>query len=145
MSRDDKNLNTNLPPARLELEKTRLRVEEGELVRRNESGGIVTRVPLDDIESVRYARDLSLFAVVTWAFSAGLAAIGYFVSENNIVSVALYVLASLGAAFGLIGLMNDVLLVKTRGEDIRIACADPGDEVAGFALSLKTMTGGGRE
>lgn len=145
MSDDDKFLNTNLPPARLELEQTRLRVEEGELIRRNKTGGIVTRVPLDDIEGVRYARDLSLFAVVTWLFSAGLAAIGYFVSENNVVSVALYVLSSLGAAFGLIGLLNDVLLVKTRGENIRIGCLDPGDEVAGFAASLKTMIGGGRE
>jgi len=145
VSDDDKYLNTNLPPARLELQRTRLRVEEGELVRRNEGGGIVTRVPLDDIEAVRYARDLSLFALVTWAFSAGLAAIGYFVSENNVVSVALYVLAILGAAFGMIGLLNDVLLVKTRGETIRIACLDPGDEVEGFAMSLKAMTGGGRE
>lgn len=145
MSDDEKNNKLNLPPARLELQQTRLRVEEGELVRRNQTGGIVTRVPLDDIEGVRYARDLSLFAVVTWMFSAGLAAIGYFVSENNVVSVALYVLASLGAAFGLIGLLNDVLLVKTRGENMRIACADPADEVAGFAMSLKAMTGGGRE
>jgi hypothetical protein len=145
VSDDEKNNKLNLPPARLELQQTRLRVEEGELVRRNVSGGIVTRVPLDDIEGVRYTRDLSLFAVVTWLFSAGLAAIGFFVSENNVVSVALYVLASLGAAFGLIGLLNDVLLVKTRGENIRIACSDPGDEVAGFAMSLKAMTGGGQE
>ena len=58
---DEKSNHVHLPPARLELQRTRLRVEEGELIRRNETGGIVTRVPLDDIEGVRYARDLSLF------------------------------------------------------------------------------------
>ena len=133
----------DLPPASLELRKTYLRVEEGELVRRNEAGGVVMRVPLDDLESVAYVREFNPFSFAILLVAGGIAAIGYFVSQYNVVTVLLYVLAMLLGVFGLFGLRGDVVLVRTRGEAVRIASPDQADEVAGFVASLKQLCGGG--
>ncbi|MDB5313061.1 MAG: hypothetical protein JWO38_7263 [Gemmataceae bacterium] len=135
----------DLPAASLDLRQTRLRVEEGELVRRNESGGVVMRVPFDDVESVAYVRELNTFAVATILVAGGLVAIGYYVSEYNVVRVLLYVGAMLIGVFGLFALRGDVIEVRTRGESLRIPSPDPTDEVIGFVMSLKQLCGGRRD
>jgi hypothetical protein len=140
----DENKEPDLPPATLELRQTRLRVEEGELVRRNETGGIIMRVPLDDIETVQFVRKLNALAFAALGVAAGMVAIGYFVSEYNVVTVLLYVAAMFLAVFSLIGVREDVFVVRSRGEDIRVSCPDPSDAVAGFAASLKPLVGGPR-
>jgi hypothetical protein len=47
--------------------------------------------------------------------AAGMVAIGYFVSEYNVVTVLLYVAAMFLAVFSLIGVRVDVFVVRSRG------------------------------
>ena len=131
----------DLPPAALELRKTRLRVEEGELVRRNELGGAVMQVPLDDIESIIYSREISMFAIVMIVMAGGFASIGYFVSNYNVLNVILYVLAMLLCSFGVFGFRDDVIVLRTRGENFRITPPDQTDDVVGFVVSVKRLCG----
>lgn len=74
--------------------------------------------------------------------AAGLAALGYWVSEYNVVSVLLYVAALFLAAFGITMVRNDTLALTVRGKQVRIDCPDSADEVRGFATSLGRLIGG---
>ncbi|OWK36376.1 hypothetical protein [Fimbriiglobus ruber] len=132
------------PPSVLELTKTRLAVEDGELVRRNDAGGVTMRIPLDDIEAIEFRRPFNPFCGVFVALAGGFAAVGYYVSEYNLLTVFLYISAMLLGLFGLLSAREDTVVVMSRGEPIRISCPDPADEASGFVASLRGLIGGPR-
>lgn len=51
------------PQGLLVLPKTRLSVEDGELIRRGEPGGVIMRFPLDDVEAVDFVRPFNSFSL----------------------------------------------------------------------------------
>lgn len=130
------------PPTTLGLAKTRLVVEDGELIRRDEAGGVMLRFPLDDVEAVEFVRPFNPFALVALGFGAGLGAIGYFVSDYNVVTVFLYVAGMASVLMSLMGMFNDVVLLRVRGEEIRIESPDVANDIRGFVASLRSMVGG---
>ena len=130
-------------PARLELPKTGLAVVGGELIRRTESGGINLRIPLDDLEAIEFTRPFSPSCLIPIALGLGLAAIGFFVSEYNVATIVLYVLALCLIAFGLFGTRSDTIILTARNQAaIRLSCDDAADVGAGFVLSVKASIGG---
>jgi hypothetical protein len=139
----DENTDANRPTRQLELTKTRLAVEDGELVRRSADDATVTRIPLDDLESCRYVRRFNPMSIAPLLLAIGLAALAYFVSEYNVVDVLLYTAALLVGAFAAFGLFEDIIEVRHRGESLRFECPDPTDEVRGFAVSLNRLLGRG--
>ena len=130
-------------PARvLVLPKTRMAVEGGELIRREEAGGVMMRFPLDDVDAVRFVRPFNPYCLLPIGLAGGLVALGVWASEYNVLSVLLYVGAMFLAAFGMFGLRNDTLVLTVRGEEIRIDSPDTAEDVRGFAASLGSLIGG---
>jgi len=131
------------PAPHLELPKTGLAVLDGELVRRSDKGGMLLRIPLDDIDAVEFSRPFNFTCLVPFGLAAGFVALGVLVSEYNVVTVILYVLALCLAAFALFGLRNDVVILFARNQPpVHLSCDDSSDVVSGFVLSLKALIGG---
>jgi hypothetical protein len=125
----------------LELAKTRLRVVSGELQRLNKSGGVMLRLPLHQIEAVEFRSFFDPVCIVFMAMGVGLGAIGYYVSESNILTSLLYVAGVLLFGFGLLGSVSPYFVIRSRGETIYIQFSDLGDEGQGFVSSLRHMIG----
>jgi hypothetical protein len=129
-------------PGLLALPKTRLTVEDGELIRRGDGGEVMMRFPLDDIEAVDFVRPFNLFSLIPLSLAGGLVALGIWVSTSNILSVLLYVAAMFLTAFAFFGLRNDTLVLTVRGKEVRTDCSETADDVLGFATSLGGLIGG---
>jgi hypothetical protein len=139
----DDNTDADRPTPQLELPKTRLAVVDGELVRRSGNGEVVTRIPLDDLESAIFRKQFNAMSFIPLAVCLGLAALAYFVSEYNVVDVVLYTAAILIGGFAAFGFFQDVIIVRSGGATLRFECPDSTDEVEGFALSLNRLLGRG--
>jgi hypothetical protein len=146
MNRDDApaGFETGWPDAslpRLELRGARLQVVGDELIRRNSRGGVVLRLRLDAIDEVTVRSRLDPMAAVILAFGLGLAALGCFVSESNILTTILYVIALLGAALAVIGIARTEIGIRLGEKTVPVypsgLVADGPDEVAGFVASLQ--------
>jgi hypothetical protein len=143
MSHDDDD--REQPRPYLELAKTRLSVEDGELLRRDDKGGIAMRIPLDDIESVRFSRPISFSPILPWFLAACLIALGRYFSESNTLSVLLYTFGAFAVFVGLVTIRKDTIFIRTRGEEMAIDCVEVADECQGFVASLRSMCGSNRE
>ncbi|HMP01244.1 MAG TPA: hypothetical protein PKD86_17215 [Gemmatales bacterium] len=119
----------------LELMKTRLRLEESELVQLNANGNPVMRLPLAKVKRLEFRRVLEPIGLAFLTVGLVLWCIGFFVSENNIVSTLLYVGAVLVAAFGLLGILSDRIFIQTDSTHLLLECPDPSSEGQGFVLS----------
>lgn len=128
--------------ADLELFKTGLRVQQGELVRLNKNGGIAMRLPLASIDSVEYLTRFDPFCVVFIAVGLGLGAIGHFVSESNLLTSLLYAGGIMLVGFGSLGMVMRVIQVRSATGTIHIQCSDLTDEGEGFVCSLQSLIGG---
>lgn len=125
----------------LELIKTRLLVVGRELQRLNTDGGVLLRLPIDDIQRVEFKKFLEWPVLVFFGVGAALAAIGYYVSENNILSSILYVVTAFIVGFGLIGMFGRYIVVHSSSGVNTINCSDLDDEGEGFVTSLRRMMG----
>ena len=128
----------------LELSKTRLRVRDGELQRRNAQGGVALRLPLADIEAIEWRYVFDPMCLVFMAMGSGVGAIGRFLVENNTFSGVLYVASVLMIGFGAIGLMGTYIVVQSGGKSFKIQCSDMNDEGEGFVASVEHMLRGAR-
>lgn len=131
-----------LPPPRLELRGAGLRVENGEFVHLNSTGGAIFRIPLDDIESVDYERTFNLAAVYMLLFSIGIAILGYQFSDYQMLSATIYFIAFTLGLISFIMLRVFRIVIRSRGERFSIIAPDVTDEIIGFVLSVKSMCGG---
>ncbi len=130
--------------ADLELFKTGLRVQQGELLRLNKNGGIAMRLPLAAIESVEFLTRFDPFCLVFIVVGLGLGAIGYRVSESNLLTSFLYAGGIMLVGFGSLGMVMRVIQVRSPSGIIRIQCHDLIDEGEGFVCSLQQLIGGGK-
>lgn len=129
-------------PPRLELRGAGLRVENGEFVHLNSTGGAIFRIPLDDIESIDYERTFNLAAVYMLLFSIGIAILGYQLSEYQLLAAAFYFIAFTLGLISFIMLRVFRIVIRCRGERFGIIAPDVTDEIIGFVLSVKSMCGG---
>lgn len=127
--------------ALLELIKTGLRVVDGELQRVNSQGGIVMRLSLRQIEAVEFCSRFDPFCLVFVAVGIGLGAVGYFVSENNLLTALLYAAGIMLVGFGLLGSVTRLIVVHCPGGITTIQCNDMVDEGEGFVCSLQALIG----
>jgi hypothetical protein len=130
--------------AELELFKTGLRVQHGELLRLNKNGGIAMRLPLAAIESVEFLTRFDPFCLVFIVVGLGLGAVGYRVSESNLLTSFLYAGGIMLVGFGSLGMVMRVIEIRSPSGTIRIQCSDLIDEGEGFVCSLQQLIGGGR-
>jgi hypothetical protein len=128
--------------ADLELFKTGLRVQHGELLRLNKNGGIAMRLPLATIESVEYLSRFDPFCTIFIGLGLSLGAVGYLVSENNLLTSLLYAGGIMLVGFGSLGMVMRVIRVRSSSGTIRIQCIDLIDEGEGFVCSLQSLIGG---
>jgi len=135
-------MNANYEPGRefndtLSLPKTGLRISNGELQRTGKDGAITMRLPLDTIEGVEFRTGFDPACLFIALVGFGLGAIGYFVSENNILTSLLYAAGVVLLGITLLAARYTRIVVKARGEVIRIQCIDLVDEGEGFVSSLR--------
>lgn len=123
----------------LELPKTRLLVFNGELQRLNQRDTVVLRLPLDSLRSIEYRRSFEPGMCIFLLVGVGLAAIGYFVSQNNIVTAALYAAAIILAGFSLLGTFGVKIIIVTDEGSNTIVCNDLNDEAEGFVRSVQHL------
>ncbi|MBM4072396.1 MAG: hypothetical protein FJ271_26230 [Planctomycetes bacterium] len=134
---------TGTEDADLELFKTGLRVQNGELLRVNKNGGIAMRLPLSSIESVEFLSQFDPFCLVFICVGLGLGAVGYLVSESNLLTSFLYAGSIMLVGFGSLGMVMRVIRVQSPTGIIRIQCNDLIDEGEGFVCSLQQLIGKG--
>lgn len=141
---DDYDISDDAPTASLELRQTLLRIQDGELQRRNQDGGCVMRIPLDDIEDVAVCRQFEPVALVFLAIAGGLGAIGHFVSENWLFTAILYVVGLVPLFIGLFGMRGHYIVIRSAGDEVRVLSKDESDETVGFVNSVRLLRGGDR-
>lgn len=130
--------------ADLELLKTGLRVQQGELLRLNKNGGIAMRLPLAAIESVEFLTRFDPFCLVFIGVGLGLGAVGYRISESNLLTSFLYAGGIMLVGFGSLGMVMRVIEVQSPTGVVRIQCNDLIDEGEGFVCSLQQLIGDGK-
>lgn len=121
----------------LELEKTHLQINNGELQRINKNGKVALRLPLTEVESVDFRRYFDPIGFVFSGIGLGLGAIGMFVSENNILTCLLYIAAVLVIGFAVIGSVAFHIIINTTDGETRVQCNDLPDEGWGFVTSMR--------
>jgi len=134
---DDQDQDSDLPY--LELSRTNLVVVDGELQRLNKHGGLVLRLPLSTVEAVEMRNYFDPFSLIFLGLGAGLAWIGYAVSENNILTIVLYVAALLLAGLAVFGCIGQHIIVQATTGVLKIHVADSAEEGAGFVASLNQI------
>lgn len=142
--RADEDSDAGMSDPVLELFKTGLRVQDGELQRVNAQGGITMRLPLGTIESVEFRTGFDPFCLVFITVGSGLGAVGYMVSENNLLTSLLYAAGILLVGFGLLGCVVRWVRVCAPAGTIHIQCNDLIDEGEGFVCSLQALIGGAK-
>jgi len=120
----------------LELALARLRVVGDELVRLNSRGSPVLRLRLCEIDEVAYGVGFDPMSVMFLSAALAAAAVGRFVSENSSLTALLYLGAFGGVLLAIFGSVRHQVVLRTAGKTLVVNCADPADEVAGFAASL---------
>jgi hypothetical protein len=120
----------------LELPLARLRVAGDELVRLNGRGNPVLRLPLRAIDQVSTGIGFDPMSALFLVAALGAAALGRFVSENNTLTVLLYLAAFGGVLLAIFGSVRQRVVLVTAGKPLAVNCPDAADEVAGFAASL---------
>jgi hypothetical protein len=119
-----------------------LRVLEGVLEWRNEQGGVLLRLPLEAVESVVLRYRFEPGSIVILGLAAGLAWVGWAVSESNWLTTLLYVAAILLGAIGLFGVIDHIVVIRSWNQTLRISCKDAAEEAAGFVMGLQTTMQG---
>ena len=122
----------------LELALTKLRVVGDELVRVNGRNNPVLRLKLREIDEVGTGTGFDPMSALFLAGALGAAAVGRFVvsEHNNALTVLLYLAAFGGVLLAIFGSVRQQIVLRTAGKTLVVNCADPADEVAGFAASL---------
>ena len=120
----------------LELALAKLRVVGDELVRLNGRNNPVLRLKLREVDEVSTGTGFDPMSALFLAAALGGAAVGRFVSENNALTVLLYLAAFGGVLLAIFGSVRQQIVLRTAGKTLVVNCADPADEVAGFAASL---------
>ncbi len=121
----------------LTLPKTGLRITNGGLQRTSKHGAVTMRLPLEAIKSAAFHTGFDPACLEITLVGCGLGAIGYFVSENNVLTCLLYAAGVVLLGISLLAARYTRIVVKARGEVIRIPCIDLIDEGEGFILSLR--------
>lgn len=125
----------------LALPDTKIFVYDDEIVRNGDDDVPVLRLPIGSIQSARMARSISPLGIVTFASSSAIAAIAYYVSESNGISILLYVVAVLAFAFGMLCIIQNKLVLQTKDRSHSLDVNESADIVQGFAASLNVRLG----
>lgn len=123
----------------LELVKTRLRIEDQELQQLNANGGLLLRVPLAEVTGLEFRKVVEPFGLAFFTIGLGLWCVGHFVCENNVLKTLIFVGAVLVAGFGLLGVLGDRILVRTRDNQVLLECPDQASEGQAFVLSVNRL------
>ncbi len=121
----------------LELAKTRVRVVGAELQRLNKNGNVVLRLPIQSIQSVDYHSRFDPMSMVFAAIGCGLGAIGYLISENNVLTALLYSAAVLLVGGSILACQSQRIVIEAASGVIEIQNLDQPDEGKGFVYSLR--------
>lgn len=123
----------------LALPDTKLFVYENEIIRNGDDDSPVLRLPINSIQSARMTRSISPIGIVTFAASGAITAIAYYVSESNGISILLYVVAVLAFAFGMLCIIQNKLVLKSKDQSHTLDVNESADIVQGFAASLNVL------
>src|SRR5215216_3181202 len=115
---------TEEAPVLLSLPKTGLQVQGGDLVKLGSRGAVVMRLPLADIESVRFGTTFESFSLIFLGMGCGLGVIAYFAWPNEWLSYVLCAVAVLLIGFALIGWVGYRIFIHAHGEEIGYFCND---------------------
>jgi hypothetical protein len=122
----------------LHLLKTKLRVNGEELQRLNKDGGPVLRLPLHAIRSIEVRKKFDAICLVFIGMGVAAAAIGALISENNVLTIILYVVGVLFVGFGLLGAMALQITIRTDDDEVTtVQCSDMSDEAECFVTSVR--------
>lgn len=123
----------------LALTRTKLSVVDGEMQRLNWDNRMLLRLPLSEMERIQLRRtfDWRVFPFAATGIAIGL--VGYFVSENNVLSVILYVIGILLIGIGGLGSYGVAIDVTTRDGVTAIPCFDSLDRCECFVTSVRQM------
>lgn len=112
-------------------------VFEKELLRTNNRGDILLRVPLSAIQFIKFCRPISPMAYVFLAAAIGLSAVAWWVSEHNWLTRLIAVLAIFVAALGVIGIRDKVIILGTKSGNIKCDCSESPAEAESFAVNFQ--------
>jgi hypothetical protein len=138
-------MDENTPPASpeviafLSLPKTGLQVRGDELIKLGARDAVTIRLPLAEIESIRFAMTFEPISLVFIGTGIGLGLVGFFFSSYDWLSVVLYVAGVLLIGFGIMGWMCYRVMIVSQGETIGVACNDLPEEGRGFVSSLRWL------
>ena len=137
----DENTTPETPPpaAFLSLPKTGLQVQGDELVKLGAGGAVTIRLPLAEIESVRFATTFEPISLVFIGTGISLGLVGYFFSPYDWLNAVLYVAGVLLVGFGIVGWMCYRVMIVSQGEVIGVACNDLPEEGRGFVSSMRWL------
>lgn len=121
----------------LELVKTRLCIVDGVLIRYTTNDTSSLRIPLSNLVSIEVYSRPSKFAATMLLVAIGVGCLGYYVSQYNVLTVLLYLMALTGVGLSLIGLFEDRMLVKTRTGSFPVDIQDSLEETKGFVATLQ--------
>jgi len=125
--------------ADLELAETKLRVVDGELQRLNEKGGVAMRIALPSINRIEFQTRFDKGFFLFFGGAVGLALIGAFVSQSNVMTCILYAFSLLVILFGIGGCRDRVIVIVTDDELLDVINRDSKDMLDGFVSSLRKM------
>lgn len=123
----------------LELAKTRLRIEDGNLVQLNANGNPIMHLPLAEVRSLRFRKVVEPMGLAILTLALLIFCVGHFVCEHNLLKSLLYLAAVLIAGFGLLGLLSDRIHVRTQDGEVWLHCVDDADAGEAFVLSAHRL------
>lgn len=126
---DEQDYTLSLPEAGLE-------VSGSELRRLTDDGKVTMRIDLKDIQRIEKSKRMSPFGIVIIGAACAIGYIAVGVADANSVRVMLLVIAVLLGGFGLLGLIENVIIFHVGGQKISIPTTDEEDLVTGFIASL---------
>lgn len=138
-------------PVRLALTRSRLWVENDELIHWNDAGEVCFRAPLSRVASVRLVRRPEDFAFVILLCSLGVGAIATFAPDFGLwPRFWFYLLACGGLGLGLLMVLERKLELVLRDshthaeETVHVTVAETASQARAFIWTLREMIGGGR-
>ncbi len=119
------------------LQKTRLSFDGNYLVHLNENRDVVTRLPAKCIADITISSRPSWFGVVIVTAGILINVVAYTVPFYTFVQVVTHIFGILVAAFGMIGIIRQFIVIETDGVAVVFYCFDPPGECRGFVESLR--------
>lgn len=121
---------------RIQLSKSKLFVDNHELVKTSGKGKVVARHGLRTIRDVRVVKTFEPFNVIFAAILLGVVVVAKAYIPLVVLSWVVCVLSALGAVFLLASPFKNQILIESADGEARYDVVETSEEVGGFVLSL---------